>query len=111
MPFPYEWATKVLCDDKTASQTLTYVHSVTFEWATAELVAIQPLMDWLRAASCNAKPSQKIQQRHRYAQTGQCPAQIARKLTGLEHELQNFLEIVLQKFRNRKSLLLPIAKG
>ena len=59
VPFPYEWATKILCEDKAASQTLSYVHTVTFKWATAELVAIQPLMDWLRAASCKAKSSQK----------------------------------------------------
>ena len=57
--FPYEWVTKVLCDDKTASQTLNYVYYLTFEWATAELEAIQPLMDWLRAASCKAKTSPK----------------------------------------------------
>ena len=84
VPFPYEWTTKVICDDKTASQTLTYVYSLTFEWATAELEAIQTLIDWLRAASCKAKASQNIQRRHRFAQTGQCPIQIARKVTWLE---------------------------
>ena len=31
VPSPYEWATAVVCDDKTTSQILTYVHHLTFK--------------------------------------------------------------------------------
>ena len=58
-PIPFEWANYFLEKDMTPSASLTFVQQALNEVIITNTVAFDPLLSWLRVASCKEKGNQR----------------------------------------------------
>ena len=58
-PIPFEWANYFLEKDMTPSASLTFVQQALNKVIITNTVAFDPLLNWLRAASCKEKGNQR----------------------------------------------------
>ena len=58
-PIPFQWANSFLEKDITPSASLTFVQQALNKVIITNTVAFDPLLNWLRAASCKEKGNQR----------------------------------------------------
>ena len=59
VPIPIEWANIFFNKDLTPAEGLLEIGKIIHSWDDEEIVAIQPLLNWLRAANCKERQTQR----------------------------------------------------